>query len=57
MMGDIRSSVVRVSEFKSEDPGFDPLFDPLSLPVNSCADLFVLDPHSCLQHAPHPNLS
>ena len=50
-----RSSVVRESEFKAEDPGFDPLAGQgelqffLSLRVNSCADLFVLDrPHSCV---------
>ena len=45
-----------VSEFKSEDPGFDPLAGHgeevfLCLSVNSCANLFVPDPPSCVQHA------
>ena len=51
-------SVVRESEFKSEDPGFDPwagqgegqFFCPSE--VNSYVDLFLLDPPSCVQHAP-----
>ena len=54
------SSVVRVSEFKSQDPGFDPSVGLgeghffLSLRVNSCADLFTVPPElpSCVQHTP-----
>ena len=48
--GDVRSSVVRASGIKSEDPGFDPLAGQgdkhfsLSLRVNICADLFVPGP-------------
>ena len=44
--------------FKSEDPRFDPLAEQgeeqffLYLRVNSCADLFVPDPPSCVWHAP-----
>ena len=53
-----RSSVVRASEFKPEDPRFDPLagqgegqfFCPPR--DNSCVDLFVPDPHFCVRHAP-----
>ena len=51
-----RGSVVRESNFKSEDPGFDPLagqvegsaFSLLSLRVNSCADLFASDRPLCI---------
>ena len=45
-----RSSVVKTSEFKSEDPGFDPLEG--QGPLNSGADLFVPDSPSCVRHAP-----
>ena len=42
------SSMVRASEFKSEDSGFDPLAGQgESLWGISCADLFVPDPPSC----------
>ena len=56
--GGCTSSVVRESEFKSEDPGFNPLAGQgegqvfLSLRVDSCADLFVPDLPSCVWHAP-----
>ena len=54
-----RGSVVRASEFKSEDPGFDPLAglgmirDMFSVSPSQllCKDLFVPDPTSCVRHA------
>ena len=58
LTGDVRSSVVRTSEYESEDPGFHPVAGRrvkaivMSFRVNSCADLFVTDLPSCVRHAP-----
>ena len=52
-----RSSVINASEFQPEVPGFDYLAGQsenffMSLRINSCADLFVPNALSCVQHAP-----
>ena len=50
--------VRRESEFKSKDLGFDPLAGQGEEQVffcpseSTCADVFVPDPASCVQHAP-----